>query len=234
MVSIVIPVYQSKHTLRSVVEEVLAQTESWIEDIEIILVDDHSQDGTRDLVRALVKQYAPVKAIYNETTCGQQETLLRGLNQASGEWLVTMDDDGQHPVSMLDDLLNSVKQGYDLVYCVCSKPKEETWRRSGAMMRDMLFRQLYPFLGDLRVSSYRILTRSLHQCATKIPRKFTYLSCLYLQHRPRVGNIPMDYQKRLHGKSNYPSFALALLLVKIAFWYGLAAKWNVIRKKKRL
>ena len=87
-VSVIIPTYNRSHCLGDAIDSVLAQTHK---NLEIIVVDDGSTDGTKDIVRS----YGwPVKYIY-QTNQGVSAARNRGIKEARSEWIAFLDSDDE-------------------------------------------------------------------------------------------------------------------------------------------
>ena len=226
MVSVVIPVLNGAKTIGRVVSGLLAMSEREGLELEIILVDDASQDDSAKVIEGLANQLQPVRAMKNETRQGQQETLLTGLAEASGDILVTMDDDMQHDPDEVPRLLAALGGGHDLVYGILTTVQTGVLRTWGSRSRDVLFHHLYPVLGENQVGSFRAFTRRLHQDATRQAVRFSYISCLHLRENPRVANVPMNAGASRRERSNYGLLSLIRLLVRIYWYYGPGARFN--------
>ena len=89
-VSVVVPVYNAEKMLRKCVESIVFGRER---DVEVILVDDCSKDGSWDLCVQLAAEYAQVKCFHNEQNRGVSFTRNRGIDAASGQYLLFVDSD---------------------------------------------------------------------------------------------------------------------------------------------
>jgi len=113
ILSIVIPCYNEKSTILQIVEAV---KNSPVENKEIIIVDDFSKDGTRDILENELKDQVS-KIIYHEKNCGKGAALRTGIQAATGDFVVIQDadleyDPQEYPV-LLEPLL---KDKADVVY----------------------------------------------------------------------------------------------------------------------
>jgi len=110
--SVVLPTYNEAATIVGVVEDVLAA----LEDVEVIVVDDDSPDGTWRIARdAFEDELADrVKVIRRTTDQGLSSAVLAGFRQARGRYVVCMDADGQHPADRLCDLVDALEDGANL------------------------------------------------------------------------------------------------------------------------
>lgn len=94
-VSVILPVYNEEGAIANLVDEVtqaFANTPH-----EIIVVDDCSTDGTRDVLRSLKLQYETVVPLAHEKNAGQSRAIRTGVQHARGDVIVVMDGDGQNP-----------------------------------------------------------------------------------------------------------------------------------------
>lgn len=89
-ISIIIPVYRSEKTLRKCVESIVYGEEK---DLEVILVEDCSPDGSWALCQCLAQEFPQVKVYQNESNCGVSHTRNRGLEEASGKYVLFVDSD---------------------------------------------------------------------------------------------------------------------------------------------
>jgi polyisoprenyl-phosphate glycosyltransferase len=92
-VSVVCPVYKGEKTLRELVERVDASLKKISAFYEIILVDDHSLDGSWEKIIQLAGKYPAVKGIRLSRNFGQHYAITAGLEKVKGEWVVVMDCD---------------------------------------------------------------------------------------------------------------------------------------------
>ena len=89
-VSVLLPAYNAEKTIEEAVNSVLSQT---YDNFELIIIDDASTDGTRDIIRELEKKDSRIKIIYNETNKGVLKTRLKGIQESFGKWIAFLDSD---------------------------------------------------------------------------------------------------------------------------------------------
>jgi len=103
--SVVMPVYNERATLRAVVQKVLAVPLQ----IELICVDDGSRDGSREILAELQTQYPQIRAVLQPHNMGKGAALRRGIQEATGDFVIIQDadleyDPAEYPL-MLDPLI---------------------------------------------------------------------------------------------------------------------------------
>jgi len=124
LVSVVIPVYQGERTLTAVVDELVASVSDRTSPggrhyrvTEVVLVHDCGPDASDDAIRALAATHDWVRPVWLSRNFGQHAATLAGIAASGGEWVVTMDEDGQHDPEAIGSLLDTamVEQA-DVVY----------------------------------------------------------------------------------------------------------------------
>ena len=111
--SAIMPVYNERNTLRVVVERVLAVPL----DLELVCVDDGSKDGSREILGELQTQYPNLKVFLQPKNMGKGAALRRGIQEATGDFVVIQDADLEYDPADYPALLDPLLQGKaDVVY----------------------------------------------------------------------------------------------------------------------
>jgi glycosyltransferase involved in cell wall biosynthesis len=105
--SVVMPVYNERATLREVIEKVLSVP---IE-IELVCVDDGSRDGSREILAALQAQYPQVRTFFQPQNMGKGAALRRGIQEATGDFVIIQDADLEYDPEEYPLLLQPLLQG---------------------------------------------------------------------------------------------------------------------------
>ena len=152
MLSIVLPSYFEQENVRYIYEQIISALENLAE-MELIYVDDGSQDRTFDEVRSLAKEDSRVKGIRLSRNFGQQSANLAGLREARGSQIVMMDADGQHPPALIPELIKKLSEGYDVV-----NTKRTDMEGSGFFRKfsSRLFYRFINFLSDVDIDNSQV------------------------------------------------------------------------------
>ena len=123
-ISVVVPVYLGEKTISGIVDELLPfvdgfETASGRRGVvsEILLVNDNGPDDSATVLRALQARHPAVRAIWLTRNFGQHAATLAGMASSGGEWIVTLDEDGQHDPADIPGLLDvALDRGAHVVY----------------------------------------------------------------------------------------------------------------------
>lgn len=111
--SVVVPVYNERDNIIPLIEEIGASVAD-ISSYEIVYVDDCSDDGTDRTLAELGRTGSlPLTVITHDTRQGQSAAIVNGIRAAHGEWVATIDGDGQNVPSDIPRLLQTVRQAHD-------------------------------------------------------------------------------------------------------------------------
>ena len=203
--SFVIPCYRSENTVMKVVEEI-EETVSTRQgySYEIILVNDGSPDNVWDVIKQISKKDEHVIGINLAKNFGQHSALLAGYNQCSGDYVISLDDDGQTPANELYSLVDELEKGYDLVYASYGEVHQKLFRRLGSKFAKAMSDYMFDIKGDDRQgSSYYIARRSVTDEMIKYKNPYPYMAGLVLRTTRNIGFVFVKHRDRFEGASNY-------------------------------
>jgi len=113
MLTILIPCYNEKNTIAKIIEKIVNLKNL---DKEIIVIDDNSQDGTKDILKNEIENKV-TKVIYNEKNYGKGFCLKKGIEASTGEIILVQDADLEYDPKEYEKLINPIINGHaDVVY----------------------------------------------------------------------------------------------------------------------
>ena len=116
-ISVVVPAYNEAANL-PLLKERLTRVLSQFGDYEIIIVDDGSQDQTLAILQKFADADARVRFLSLSRNFGHQSALKAGLDRATGDCVVSLDADLQHPPEFIPEMVERWRQGYEVVTMV--------------------------------------------------------------------------------------------------------------------
>lgn len=211
--SFVIPCYRSEHTVMVVVDEIehtmTAHDES---NYEIILVNDGSPDQVWRVIQNRCTTDSYVIGVDLSKNFGQHCALMAGYHQARGEYIISLDDDGQTPADQVYLLLDKIEEGYDVVYATYPTYHQTTFRRFGSNFANrMTAFMLNVNLDSPKGSSYFVMRRYICNEIIRYDHPYPYLAGLVLRATRAIAVVPVQHRDRLSGKSGYSLKALVSL-----------------------
>ncbi len=203
--SFVIPCYNSEKTIGHVVAEIdgaFGGNDRY--EYEIILVNDASpKDNTWGEIRRLAEGNPRVTAVNLSRNFGQDSALMAGYSVAVGEYIVSLDDDGQNPAAEAWKLLDKIEEGWDVVFGKYAHKKHSAFKNFGSRVNDKMAQILLNKPKDLRLCSYFAMDRFVVDEMLKDRNSFPYIWGLILRTTDRITNVYIDHRVREEGKSNF-------------------------------
>jgi glycosyltransferase involved in cell wall biosynthesis len=208
------PAYNEARNLSRVVPEVLAVLATLSGQVELIVVDDGSRDDTEQVMQGLCAAHPQVVFLKLSRNFGKESALTAGLETALGDVVILMDADGQHPPSILPEMLQKWKHGSDVVYAV----RKTRLDQSGLQIRlTGLFYKLVNWGNRVQIPAdagdFRLMDRRVVEALKSLPERNRFMKGLYAW----VGfsSTAIDYEplSRVGGMSNFGlrgSLSLAL------------------------
>lgn len=159
--SLVVPCYNEAEAIPLFYDAVKALSLSV--DLEFVFVDDGSKDGSLTVMRDLASRAPEVRYVSFSRNFGKEAALLAGLRESSGDTVVTLDVDLQHPVTLLPEMIAALDSGeYD---CVAA---QRVTREGEPVFRSLFSRAFYALLNRLSSievrsgeTDYRMMTRQV-------------------------------------------------------------------------
>lgn len=220
-ISIVIPVYGSQTTLKPLTERLCAVLDPTGRPYEIIFVNDDSPDHASAELEALQSRYRECLVVLELTrNFGQHNAIMCGFHHARGRYVVTMDDDLQHPPEELPKLLAAIEEtGLDVVYGRYDQKKHGLWRNLGSRVLNLVYRKVFGIAGQF--TSFRVIRREIVQALLTYDLNFTFIDGLLAWNTRRIGCCTVEHARRQHGRSGYSLRKLVVLAVNLLTNFSL-------------
>ena len=158
-VSVVIPAFNEENNILPLTKQL---KEVLQDDFEVLFVDDGSTDSTLDVLKQLHQEDNRFRYLSFSRNFGHQNAIKCGIDHATGECIITMDADLQHPPSLIPDMISKWKEGYDIVYTQRVEEKEISFfkRFSSALFYSIMNKlsevKLDPGTADFRLVDQRV------------------------------------------------------------------------------
>jgi undecaprenyl-phosphate 4-deoxy-4-formamido-L-arabinose transferase len=220
--SIVIPVYRGAATIGRLVEALSALRPAG--GLEIVLVNDGSPDNSGDVCKMLVQSATvPLTYIEHARNFGEHNAVMTGLRQASGAYVITMDDDLQNPPEEVIRIYDHARLGnWDVVYTRYGVKQHAGWRNIGSSFANAVADRLLDKPKGLYLSSFRCMSAFVVQAVTRYQGPYPYVDGLIMQVTQRIDSIEVGHLPRIEGRSNYNLARLVRLWLNLATSFSLA------------
>jgi glycosyltransferase involved in cell wall biosynthesis len=231
--SIVIPCYNEADVLPLLRERLTQSLEKLGVSWEVVLVDDGSRDSTFKQLSALHQLEPRFKAIGLSRNFGHQAAISAGLAHAAGEAVAIMDADLQDPPEILADCLAKLREGFDVVYAVRRKRKENFLKR-GAYA---LFYRLLKLVAEVEIpldsGDFCVMSRRFVDVLRQIPERNVFMRGLRAWSGFRQTGVEYERGARAAGQTKYPLakllklamdgvFAFSTVPLRLATYLGFA------------
>ena len=218
--SIVIPVYNSEKSLEELSKRLNYVFEAIIhEDYELILVDDFSKDRSFEVITRLMENDSRITGVQLAKNCGQHSALLCGFSIAQGDFIITMDDDLQHPPEEIPKLIEKMQSSDDLDVVIGSyeSKKHSLIRNIGTGLSAYVSYKAYGKPKELDLTSFRLMRKNVVSDILSMNIDTPRIGNMLLQVNGRIGNVTVTHDKRKYGKSGYTFSRLVKDLISNLF-----------------
>ncbi len=211
-ISIVIPVYRGATTLPTVVKEIELLTKPQTTKSgrhfvvsELILVHDCGPDHSDEIILALAKEYSWIKPVWLSKNFGQHPAILAGMAGATGDWVITMDEDGQQNPADIGHFLDVAgTKALQLVYAKPTNPPPHGWIRNclSAGAKAIATR----LLGNKEIghfNSFRLVDGEIARSLAAYCGSGVFLDVALFWITARVGYAPVALRREIGRPSGY-------------------------------
>ena len=218
--SVVIPVFNSEAIVGATIERTCAFFDEHDLDLELILVNDGSRDRSWQTIAEHAARDPRIVAIDLLRNSGQHTANYCGIRHATGDFVVTMDDDLQNPPEEIVHLIAKAAAGHDLVMGRFRQKRHSLFRRWGSGMILLINRRIFHQPHDLVASNFRLIRRDVVDRICAYRTTFPYITGLALMFAHSPANVDVEHHPRTVGQSNYDLLRIARLVMRILFSYS--------------
>lgn len=204
--SVVIPVCNEAENVRPLALEIAAALgRSW--SYEIIFIDDGSTDATAAIVRALAAELRHIRLLRHRERSGQSAAICTGVRVARGDWIVTLDGDGQNDPADIPILLRRLGEDVDGTIKMITGhrvTRQDTWlRRVSSRIAN---RVRAAMLGDGTPDTgcgLKVFQRVTYLKLPTFNHMHRFLPALFVREGTKVISVPVSHRPRTRGRSKY-------------------------------
>lgn len=201
--SVVVPVFNSSSSLVPLYEEVKSVFNEAGATFELIFVNDGSTDSSWQVIKELNKLDSKVRGFNLSKNFGQHNATMCGLQYSRGGYIVTMDSDLQHDPKHIFKMQAELNKGYDCIIGAIPEKKHSFFKKLNSRIMDYLNTKFVGKPKDIKLSSFRIISRYLISEFNNIKTPFAFFPAMLFSTTSKVANITVNHRPSYLGKSSY-------------------------------
>ena len=220
-IDIVITVFNEEGVLEHTHANLRAVIDSLPYEFTIYYVDDGSTDATVDSLAALIKMDKRIVALEFSTNFGHQAALTAGLDASRGDFVISMDADGQHPPEMIPEMIKLFEQGYDIVQAQRIDDQNRSFKQTTSS-------SFYKFLNMISgtqmipgAADFRGLSRQAVDALKAMPEYHRFLRGMVSWIGYKSIIMPYHETKRVAGRTKYNLGKMVRLAMDAIFSFSL-------------
>ena len=220
--SVVVPVYNESENVSKLVDEIavaLAQT-----NYEMIFVNDASSDDTLSVLTSLKKDHSTLRAISHRKNAGQSRAVRSGVIAAKGQYIATLDGDGQNDPADIPALIEQIMRSDapDNLALVGGRraKRQDSWaKKMGSRIGNGVRKKLLNDQADDTGCGLKVFTREAFLQLPYFDHIHRYIPALMLREGYKIEFCDVNHRHREFGVSKYTNFGR--LMVSIADLRGV-------------
>ena len=220
LISIVIPVFNSAHILAELCKRIDTVFATSQKQYQLILIDDGSKDNSWQILKQQKELYpAQLTIIQLSKNYGQHNAIICGFNYSKGDFLITMDDDLQHPPEEIIKLIDKqIENDVDVVYGIYTKRQHNMMRSAGSYFIRKTSKYTSNTIGE--GSSFRLIKKEIiKKIIENHQHNFVFLDELIQWYTSNLAIVNITHNIRKEGKSGYSTTKLFKMYIDIVINY---------------
>ena len=253
-ISIVVPGFNEEANIPHLYRELVKELAKY-EDYELIFISDGSRDNTVNVLKELASKDSKVKYISFSRNFGHQNALKAGLDHASGDCVISMDADLQHPPELIGKLVEKWQEGFDVVYTIRINEKGISFFKK---LTSKVFYKIINMLSNTPVqpgaADFRLLDKKVVEELRKMKENYLFIRGLVswvgfsqtsIEFKPNErfsGTTKYSFRKMMHfATSGITSFStkplkisiyIGFIIALLAFLYGIYVLYSAFFTNK--
>lgn len=220
--SVVIPVHNEEKNLRPLYEKIAASLARAGVTYEVIFVDDGSIDASLKILREICQDDKRVKIVVLSRNFGHEIATTAGLRYSTGEAVIVMDADLQHPSEALPQLVEKYREGYDVVYALRKSRRAESKYK---VIMSKLFYRVINKIVEIKlprdVTDFMLLSRRAVEAVLRFKENARFFRGMVSWIGFKSASIYYEEDQRYSGRSKYGLSKLIRLAVDIITGYSI-------------
>lgn len=221
-ISIVIPTLNEEENIRELVERLGAALVERVLPYEVIVIDDHSRDATRDVLADISQRY-PITVYLKRGQRGKAQSLLEGFAYATHDVVAILDADLQYPPEAIPDMVGKLREGYDIVVANRRVYRDFLGRKLVSKIFAFFVRTMHGFDCDVQ-AGLKVFRRKILSEMTLRPTPWTFDLEFLVKARNNgyvIGNVDIVFENRRAGisKVHFLGTAAEIGMNTLALWF---------------
>lgn len=202
-VSVLVPTYNEEENVAPLAEAVVAVFRKELPEYryELVFIDNDSADDTQNRLRALCRQDADIKAIFNAKNFGQFNSPYYGLQQTTGDCVILLCADFQDPVEMIPRFVHEWEQGYKIVIGKKTTSRENKFMYFLRSLYYKMIRKMSEVEQIEHFTGFGLYDRSFIEVLRELKDPTPFLRGIVAELGWKRKEIPYEQQKRRAGKT---------------------------------
>lgn len=204
LVSVVIPVYNEEKNIPLIAEEIGKLFVDLPYRYEIIFVNDGSRDNSFLEIYNLSQRDNRIKGLDFSRNFGKEPATSAGCHYASGDAVITMDADLQHPPEVIHEFLRLWEEGNEVVYTVRSENKGASWfKRLTSRVYYWIFNKFTDMVTEPRSTDFRLIDKKVADVFRKFPERERMFRGMIDWMGYKRASVSFVANERMHGEAQY-------------------------------
>jgi dolichol-phosphate mannosyltransferase len=221
-IDLVIPVFNEAGVVEQTYSKICESIHGLSHKFNVYFVDDGSSDGTAEILAALARSEQTVTVLTLARNFGHQAALTAGLDASRGDFVISLDADGQHPPELIPEMIELFLQGYDIVQ---AQRIEGEQRASFKKLTSSAFYSLINRISGTQMTAgaadFRGMSRQVVDALKSMPEYHRFLRGMIAWVGYRSVILPYHEVQRVGGKSKYSWGKMIRLAMDAIFSFSL-------------